>query len=127
MAHKVSFIVGELGADADPFMLHAALAEKERQLISQRTRDADGCVTGVNGFIERRINSSPRGLRLQKEKRPPEYGHRVKAIRNWQLFRERTRIDPTQRISTVIKRWHFRRPKIYRTGDRSRGLLNHGG
>jgi DNA invertase Pin-like site-specific DNA recombinase len=42
MAHKVSFIVAELGADADPFMLHlyAALAEKERQLISQRTRDA---------------------------------------------------------------------------------------
>jgi DNA invertase Pin-like site-specific DNA recombinase len=42
MAHKVAFIVAELGADADPFMLHlyAALAEKERQLISQRTRDA---------------------------------------------------------------------------------------
>jgi DNA invertase Pin-like site-specific DNA recombinase len=42
MAHKVNFIVAELGADADPFMLHlyAALAEKERQLISQRTRDA---------------------------------------------------------------------------------------
>jgi DNA invertase Pin-like site-specific DNA recombinase len=39
MAHKVPFIVSELGADADPFMLHlyAALAEKERALISQRT------------------------------------------------------------------------------------------
>ena len=42
MAHKTQFIVAELGADADPFMLHlyAALAEKERRLISQRTRDA---------------------------------------------------------------------------------------
>ena len=42
MAHKVSFIVAELGTDADPFMLHlyAALAEKERAMISQRTRDA---------------------------------------------------------------------------------------
>ena len=42
MAHKVRFIVTELGADADPFMLHiyAALAEKERRLISQRTREA---------------------------------------------------------------------------------------
>jgi DNA invertase Pin-like site-specific DNA recombinase len=42
MAHKVPFIVTELGADADPFMLHiyAALAEKERRLISQRTREA---------------------------------------------------------------------------------------
>jgi DNA invertase Pin-like site-specific DNA recombinase len=42
MAHKVPFIVAELGADADPFMLHlyAALAEKERALISQRTKAA---------------------------------------------------------------------------------------
>jgi DNA invertase Pin-like site-specific DNA recombinase len=42
MSHKTSFIVAELGAGADPFMLHlyAALAEKERRLISQRTRDA---------------------------------------------------------------------------------------
>jgi DNA invertase Pin-like site-specific DNA recombinase len=42
MTHKVPFIVTELGADADPFMLHlyAALAEKERALISQRTRAA---------------------------------------------------------------------------------------
>jgi DNA invertase Pin-like site-specific DNA recombinase len=34
--------VAELGADADPFMLHlyAALAEKERAMISRRTKDA---------------------------------------------------------------------------------------
>ena len=40
MAHRTSFIVAELGADTDPFMLHiyAALAEKERRLISERTR-----------------------------------------------------------------------------------------
>jgi DNA invertase Pin-like site-specific DNA recombinase len=42
MKHKVPFVVVELGADADPFMLHiyAALAEKEREYISQRTREA---------------------------------------------------------------------------------------
>jgi DNA invertase Pin-like site-specific DNA recombinase len=42
MTHRTPFIVAELGADADPFMLHlyAALAEKERLLISQRTKDA---------------------------------------------------------------------------------------
>jgi len=42
MAQRVPFIVAELGADADPFMLHlyAALAEKERSLISERTRAA---------------------------------------------------------------------------------------
>jgi DNA invertase Pin-like site-specific DNA recombinase len=40
MAQRVPFIVAELGADADPFMLHlyAALAQKERALISERTR-----------------------------------------------------------------------------------------
>jgi DNA invertase Pin-like site-specific DNA recombinase len=42
MAQRVPFIVAELGADADPFMLHiyAALAEKERALIAARTRAA---------------------------------------------------------------------------------------
>jgi DNA invertase Pin-like site-specific DNA recombinase len=42
MAHKVPFVVAALGLDADPFMLHlyAAFAEKERSLISQRTRAA---------------------------------------------------------------------------------------
>jgi DNA invertase Pin-like site-specific DNA recombinase len=42
MAQRVPFIVAELGADADPFMLHiyAALAEKERRLISARTKAA---------------------------------------------------------------------------------------
>lgn len=42
MAQRVPFIVAELGADADPFMLHlfAALAEKERAMISRRTKDA---------------------------------------------------------------------------------------
>ena len=42
MAQRVPFIVAELGPDVDPFMLHvyAALAEKERSMISQRTRAA---------------------------------------------------------------------------------------
>jgi len=42
MAQRVPFIVAELGRDADPFMLHlyAALAEKERRLISERTKPA---------------------------------------------------------------------------------------
>jgi DNA invertase Pin-like site-specific DNA recombinase len=42
MVQRVPFIVTELGADVDPFMLHiyAALAQKERALISERTRVA---------------------------------------------------------------------------------------
>ena len=42
MAQRVPFIVAELGAGADPFMLHiyAAFAERERAIISARTRAA---------------------------------------------------------------------------------------
>jgi len=42
MKHRVPFVVAELGADTDPFMLHiyAALAEKERAMISERTKQA---------------------------------------------------------------------------------------
>jgi DNA invertase Pin-like site-specific DNA recombinase len=42
MKHRVPFIVTELGVDTDPFMLHiyAVLAEKERRMISERTKAA---------------------------------------------------------------------------------------
>lgn len=40
MAHRVPFLVAELGRDVDPFVLpiFAALGQKERELISQRTK-----------------------------------------------------------------------------------------
>lgn len=49
MARGVPFIVAELGVDVDPFVLHlfAALGQKERQLISQRTRDALAPMVGT--------------------------------------------------------------------------------
>ena len=42
MAHRVPFLVVELGSDVDPFILHlfAALAEKERAMIANRTKVA---------------------------------------------------------------------------------------
>jgi DNA invertase Pin-like site-specific DNA recombinase len=42
MAQRVPFVVAELGADVDPFILHlfAALAEKERAMIATRTKAA---------------------------------------------------------------------------------------
>jgi DNA invertase Pin-like site-specific DNA recombinase len=42
MSKRVPFIVTQLGRNVDPFMLHiyAALAEKERAMISERTKDA---------------------------------------------------------------------------------------
>jgi DNA invertase Pin-like site-specific DNA recombinase len=42
MAHRVPFVVAELGPETDPLMLHvyAAVAEKERATISARTKAA---------------------------------------------------------------------------------------
>jgi DNA invertase Pin-like site-specific DNA recombinase len=42
MAKRIPFVVAELGADIDPFVLHlfAAVAERERVMIGQRTREA---------------------------------------------------------------------------------------
>lgn len=42
MSRGVPFLVADMGPDVDPFMLHvyAALAEKERSMISERTRAA---------------------------------------------------------------------------------------
>jgi DNA invertase Pin-like site-specific DNA recombinase len=42
MAHKVPFLIAELGPNSDSFVLHlfAALAEKDSSLISARTRQA---------------------------------------------------------------------------------------
>ena len=42
MAHRTPFYVAELGMDVDPFTLHlfAAFAQKERDMISQRTKAA---------------------------------------------------------------------------------------
>jgi len=42
MSKKVPFIVAAFGKDIDPFMLHiyAAVAQKEREMISERTRSA---------------------------------------------------------------------------------------
>ena len=57
MAQRVPFIVTELGPDADPFMLHvyAALAEKERAMISARTKSALAGKVG-KGILGNRTN-----------------------------------------------------------------------
>jgi DNA invertase Pin-like site-specific DNA recombinase len=58
MAQRVPFIVAELGADADPFMLHlyAALAEKERRLISERTKAALSVRNASGGKLVNPVN-----------------------------------------------------------------------
>jgi DNA invertase Pin-like site-specific DNA recombinase len=48
MAKGVPFVVAELGADVDPFVLHlyASLAEKERRMIGIRTKQALAALKG---------------------------------------------------------------------------------
>lgn len=72
MAQRVPFIVAELGADADPFMLHvyAALAEKERHLIGARTRAALAAKRARGEPLGNRTNlgeASAKGAAVQRE------------------------------------------------------------
>jgi len=64
MAQRVPFIVAELGRDADPFMLHlfAALAEKERRLISDRTRAALQAKKAAGALLGNPTNLTTAGL-----------------------------------------------------------------
>lgn len=64
MAQQVPFIVTELGADADPFMLHlyAALAEKERRMIGERTRAALSAAKARGVTLGRRPGFRPEGM-----------------------------------------------------------------
>lgn len=59
MSKGVPFIVAELGADVDPFVLHlyAALGEKERKLIGQRTKSALAPMVGT-GKLGNKTNLS---------------------------------------------------------------------
>jgi DNA invertase Pin-like site-specific DNA recombinase len=63
MAQRVPFIVAELGRDADPFMLHlyAALAEKERRLISERTKAALAAKKAAGATLGNRHNLAQAG------------------------------------------------------------------
>ena len=58
MAQRVAFIVAELGADADPFMIHiyAALAQKERAMIADRTRVALAAKKAQGAALGNRTN-----------------------------------------------------------------------
>lgn len=58
MAQRVPFIVAELGPDVDPFMLHiyAAFAQKERSVISERTKQALAAAKGRGKVLGNQAN-----------------------------------------------------------------------
>jgi DNA invertase Pin-like site-specific DNA recombinase len=65
MSRGIAFIVTELGLDVDPFILHlyAALSEKERALISHRTKE------GLRKVKERGVRlGNPTNLREAQRK-----------------------------------------------------------
>jgi DNA invertase Pin-like site-specific DNA recombinase len=65
MAHRVAFVVAELGPDVDPFMLHvyAAFAERERALISKRTKEALAAKRAQGARLGNRTNLAEVGAR----------------------------------------------------------------
>jgi DNA invertase Pin-like site-specific DNA recombinase len=71
MAQRVPFIVTELGADCDPFMLHiyAALAQKERALISERTRSALAAKRAQGVKLGNPVNLAAAGAKGAKTQR----------------------------------------------------------
>lgn len=72
MSQRVPFVVADLGADADPFMMHlyAALAEKERAMISERTRTALAAKKATGAILGNRTNlgeASVKGAQANRE------------------------------------------------------------
>ncbi len=65
MVQRVPFLVAELGTDVDPFMLHiyAALAEKERRMISERTRAALAARKRQGALLGNRTNLPEAGAK----------------------------------------------------------------
>jgi DNA invertase Pin-like site-specific DNA recombinase len=75
MKHRVPFVVTELGLNVEPFTLHlyAALAEKERALIKQRTKAALAAVKAKGKALD--------GMRAQSLETQREARERAEALR----------------------------------------------
>jgi len=80
MANGVPFVVAELGADVDGFVLHlfSALAEKERQLISQRTKAALAPMVGTGKLGNR--TTDPKKMNLAAASAKGNAGNKAASV-----------------------------------------------
>lgn len=71
MARGVPFIVAELGVDTDPFILHlfAALSEKERRMIGERTKAALRVKKEAGALLGNRTNLAVARIKAAESKR----------------------------------------------------------
>lgn len=71
MARGVPFIVAELGVDTDPFILHlyAALSEKERRMIGERTKAALRVKKEAGALLGNRTNLANARIKAAEAKR----------------------------------------------------------
>jgi DNA invertase Pin-like site-specific DNA recombinase len=88
MAQRVPFMVAELGRDADPFKLHlyAALAEKERRLISERTKAALQAKRNAGAKLGNPANLRIAGARGEPPKGRAPTSLSAKCCQSWMLF-----------------------------------------
>jgi DNA invertase Pin-like site-specific DNA recombinase len=105
MAQKVPFIVAELGADADPFMLrlYAALAEKERALISTRTRAALQAAKARSVRLGNRVNldeARQRGRAVQAARAAQHARNLLPVVREVQAAGARTLAEIADALNT---------------------------
>lgn len=84
MEEKVPFIVSELGLDVDSFQLHlwSALAEKERQLISERTKAAlqAAKLRGVKLGNPKNLNEAQQRGRATQTKKADAFALNIKPV-----------------------------------------------
>lgn len=71
MARGIPFIVAELGVDTDPFVLHlfAALSEKERRMIGERTKAALRIKKEAGALLGNRTNLAEARIKAKEAKK----------------------------------------------------------
>jgi DNA invertase Pin-like site-specific DNA recombinase len=91
MSRGVPFLVTELGADTDPFILHlyAALSEKERRLISNRTKAALAALKAKGAKLGNLTNLAAAGRKGQRANRAKAEAFATKVLPTIQKLRER--------------------------------------